>query len=69
MNYAAAGNGVTGFGQPHTTRGIAVVNLGSGAAAAGATLSRTEKMNIHGGLMSAAWVLLLPLGSLTARHR
>ena len=69
MNYAIASNGVTGFGQSHTGRGITMVNFGSGSSSEVAVFSRVDKMNIHGGLMAAAWVLLLPMGSLTARHR
>ena len=58
-----------GFGQSHPIRGVMSLNLATGQAAEVAVFSRTAKMNIHGALMSIAWVLLLPLGSLVARHR
>jgi hypothetical protein len=49
--------------------GAFTVNLATGAAAETALFSRADKMNIHGALMSVAWVLLLPLGMLAAKHR
>jgi autotransporter-associated beta strand protein len=69
MIYAAAGDGVTDLGAPHTYSGSFSINLGTGGAAIVDTPNKINKMNIHGVLMAVAWVLLLPLGSLIARHR
>ena len=62
-------NGVTDLGSPHPYTGSFSVNLGTGAAVTTLPPTRVDKMNIHGALMAVAWVLLLPLGSLIARHR
>ena len=67
--YAAATDGITDFGSPHLYSGSFSVNLGTGAAVTTELPSRISKLNIHGALMSVAWVLLLPLGTLAARHR
>lgn len=69
MVYAAASDGVTEFGASHTHRGAFSVDLLTGAATEIPVYSRKDKMVIHGALMAVAWVLLLPLGSLMARHR
>ena len=69
MIYAAAGDGVTDLGAPHIYSGSFSINLGTGGAAIVDTPNKINKMNIHGVLMAVAWVLLLPLGSLIARHR
>ena len=69
MIYAVADDGVTTFGAPHTYDGAFSIDLKTGEAAEIPVYSREDKMNIHGALMAVAWVLLLPLGSLIARHR
>ena len=69
MVYAAASDGVIDFGSLHTYRGAFSLNLLTGAATEIPVYSRKDKMNIHGALMAVAWVLLLPLGALMARHR
>ena len=69
MIYAVAGSGVTGFGNPHTLRGAFSINMATGQSTILAVFSTVDLMNLHGILMSVAWVLLLPLGSLIARHR
>ena len=45
------------------------INLATGAASTTELATKVDKMNIHGALMAVAWILLLPLGSLVARHR
>ena len=45
------------------------INLATGAASTTELPTKVDKMNIHGALMAVAWILLLPLGSLVARHR
>ena len=67
--YAAASNGVTDFGSPHLYRGAFSINLGTGVAVTTELPTRLNQMIIHGALMSAAWVLLLPLGILAVRHK
>ena len=69
MVYAAASDGVTEFGVAHTNDGAFSLNLLTGAAIEIPVYSREDKMVVHGALMAVAWVLLLPLGSLMARHR
>jgi len=69
MIYAVADDGVAAFGAPHALEGAFNINLVTGIAADGPTFNRLDKMNIHGALMAVAWVLLLPFGSLIARHR
>ena len=69
MVYAAASNGVTEFGVAHTYDGAFSLNLLTGAAIEIPVYSREDKMVVHGALMAVAWVLLLPLGALMARHR
>ena len=69
MIYAVAANGVTDLGAQHTYSGGLSINLATGEAATIELPSKITKMNIHGALMAVAWILLLPLGSLIARHR
>jgi hypothetical protein len=69
MIYAAAANGVTQFGYPHPVRGAFTLDLTSGQSQQIAVFSRKNEMNIHGALMSVAWALLLPQGTLMARHK
>ena len=69
MIYAVAEDGVTAFGAPHEYDGAFSIDLTTGEAVEIPVYSREDKMNIHGAMMAVAWVLLLPLGSLIARHR
>ena len=69
MVYAAATDGVTDLSAPHLFSGGFTINLGTGAAVTTELPNKISKMRIHGALMAVAWVFLLPLGSLIARHR
>jgi len=69
MIWAAAGDGVVGFGNPHDGRGVVTINFATGNSQEAAVFSLKDKVNVHGALMSVAWVLLLPVGTLFARHR
>ena len=53
----------------YVSQGALSINLATGAATTVELPTKVDKMNIHGALMAVAWVLLLPLGSLAARHR
>ena len=52
-----------------TNQGGIQLNLGTGASVSTAVSNRAYQINVHGALMSIAWVLLLPLGSLMPRHK
>ncbi len=69
MSFAAADNGVTDFSSPHLYRGSFSINLATGAVAIIDPFDRKSVMIVHGALMATAWMLLLPLGTLLARHK
>jgi len=67
--WAVAAAGVTDVMTQHTGRGSVLINLATGSSEEQDVFSLKDKVNIHGALMTVAWVLLLPLGTLFARHR
>ncbi|GAX80927.1 hypothetical protein CEUSTIGMA_g8362.t1 [Chlamydomonas eustigma] len=70
MIYAAAAPGVRQFGVPHPILGAFQVNFLSGEGveiSVDATI--IQELNVHGSLMSFAWVLLMPSGAILARHK
>ncbi|KAG1680198.1 hypothetical protein FOA52_000312 [Chlamydomonas sp. UWO 241] len=67
--YAAAGNGVTEFGFPHHTKGSLQVDLLTGSTEPVSTFDREAMMRTHASLMLAAWIGLIPVAVIAARHR
>lgn len=64
-NYAVGGsNALNG----HLSSGGFTLDMSSGSATT-ATSDKQHYVNVHGALMSGAWVLLLPLGTMFPAHR
>lgn len=57
------------FAAEHEWHGSFDLNLATGAATVTTANVKLQRMNVHGALMTVAWVGLLPLGTLMARHR
>lgn len=67
--WAAASDGVTDLSAVHEGRGALTLNLATGAASDVGAYNRICFVFVHAALMAAAWAVLLPLGTLAARHR
>lgn len=68
--WAAAQGGVSGdFGQSHMYRGAFTINLATGSGSVIQGVDKNAIMVLHGALMVAGWIFLLPLGTLFAKHK
>jgi len=65
----AVSPGQYSFGVQHRTDGALRISLGTGGAALVEQPDKRQKLYVHAALMTVAWVFLLPLGALVARHR
>lgn len=55
--------------EQHDYSGSFDLNLGSGSLTVTTDDTKLQRMWVHGALMTVAWVGLLPLGALVARHK